>query len=1147
MDGCQSAHNPKVAGSNPAPATIENNAHEEAPNRQVRGLGATPEPLTLRPASAGVEVAAPVTGTFLFTDLVDSTALASRLGPEAAEELRKVHFGILRAAAEATGGIEVKSTGDGLMLMFTGPSRALSCGVAIQQGIERHNHRAVEPLAVRIGLSMGEANEEDGDYYGDCVVEAARLCAAAVGGQILTTDVLRAVVGRHATQEFAPVGDLELKGLPDLVPTVEVQWVAEAAPGQIPLPGRFVGAAAEGLFGFFGRADEQRILLDAAKRATSEMHAQVVLVAGEPGIGKTTLAAHACRTLHSDGAVVLFGHCVEEPSIPYQPWVEALTHLLQHAPQELIDEHVAAEGGALARLVPLLARRATVDVTSTSDLDGERFVLFEAVTGLLRAVAGVGPLVLVLDDLQWADAGTLQLLRHVLTATPSPGMLVVGTYRDSDIARGHPLTDLLADLRREPNVHRTILRGLDDRELLALMEGAAGYEMPEAGVALAHAVYRETDGNPFFTGELLRHLYETGAIAFDESGQYGLTIDLAEVGLPGSVREVVARRIDRLGEETGRILSLAAVVGREFDLHLLVRIADADEDTLLDQLETATGAALVSEMASTPGRFRFEHALIQHTLYQELGATRRQRVHQQVALALEELGGDMAPPIADLAHHWLAATRPSDVAKALEYARLAGEAAQAALAPEDAIRWFSQALELQERQASDDLATRCDLLIGLGDAQRAAGADHLHGLQEALRLAESIGDDGRVVRSALAAAQRSMSFEVDPTRIGMLEAALGRRAEPSADRARLLAALALETDAREWELARDRALEAVSIARDVGDEAALLDALTVTSLPLTQPDALERRIAWAREAMELADRLGDRLAAFETRFQAMQAVMESGDVAGADELLGECARRAGELALPYPQWQVALGKVAADVRKGDLDAAERRAEEALALANRAGVHTAMAIYGGQLFDIRYYQGRLLEIATLYIEAGEAHPEIESLRTSVLRLRILQGEHEEVRRTLAAERAAGFSYPFTLLWFSIMWDLVAAARTLEDRETGAELYRLIAPYATRLNSMTAIAPRPVALFVAWAAEMAGDHEESRRCFDLALDIAERLESPYWIATVLLEIAERDADPEHARELVERAASLVDGRPFEELRRRVSEQVAGLSAE
>ena len=236
----------------------------------------------------------PITATFLFTDLVGSTALASRLGPEAAESLRQAHFAILRGASEAAGGIEVKTTGDGIMLMFTGPSRALSCAAGIQQGVDRHNRRGEEPIELRVGVSMGEAVEESGDYFGDCVVEAARLCDQAAGGQILTTELLKAMVGRHSTHEFASVGDLELKGLPDPVAAVEVRWEPESVAGAIPMPSRLVGTATEGLFGFFGRNDELTTALDAAKRVRAEGHPEVVLLEGEPGIGKTRLL-HARR------------------------------------------------------------------------------------------------------------------------------------------------------------------------------------------------------------------------------------------------------------------------------------------------------------------------------------------------------------------------------------------------------------------------------------------------------------------------------------------------------------------------------------------------------------------------------------------------------------------------------------------------------------------------------------------------------------------------------------------------------------------------------------------------------------------------------------------------------------------------------------
>src|SRR4051794_19044441 len=224
--------------------------------------------------------------TFVFTDLVDSTATAARLGPEAAEELRQTHFRLLRGAVASSGGTEVKNLGDGLMVMYSSPSRALSGAAGMQQAIDHHNRSAVEPLGVRIGVSAGEAVEEDDDFFGDPVVEAARLCAAAKGGQILAANVVRVLVGRHATQTFVDLGALELKGLPEPVDAVEVLWEPATVEGSVPLPGRLVGAASNALFGFFGRSSELEAFADARKRARTSEQCQAVFVAGEAGMGK---------------------------------------------------------------------------------------------------------------------------------------------------------------------------------------------------------------------------------------------------------------------------------------------------------------------------------------------------------------------------------------------------------------------------------------------------------------------------------------------------------------------------------------------------------------------------------------------------------------------------------------------------------------------------------------------------------------------------------------------------------------------------------------------------------------------------------------------------------------------------------------------
>ena len=322
------------------------------PLRRSRGrsglLEARPDGLRFAPgwgiagalANTGVvEAGETMAATFLFTDLVGSTEMASGMSASDAEGLRQTHFGLLRGAIDAAGGREVKNLGDGLMVVFLSPSRALACAVGMQQAIERHNRRAALHLGVRIGLSIGEAVEEDADFFGDPVVEAARLFARAMGGQILASALLPLTLGRRATQEFAPVGDLELKGLPEPVSTVEVVWEpsAEEAVGTVvPLPGRLASTAASGLFGFSGRSVELEGLEDARKRSVSEARLQVVLIAGEPGVGKTSLAAQGARTAHGEGVTVLFGACPEGTSAPYQPWISALSHLVRHSPAELL-------------------------------------------------------------------------------------------------------------------------------------------------------------------------------------------------------------------------------------------------------------------------------------------------------------------------------------------------------------------------------------------------------------------------------------------------------------------------------------------------------------------------------------------------------------------------------------------------------------------------------------------------------------------------------------------------------------------------------------------------------------------------------------------------------------------------------------------
>jgi predicted ATPase len=505
-----------------------------------------------------------------------------------------------------------------------------------------------------------------------------------------------------------------LKGLPHSVDAFRVLWqptgdvllppaavVAAVAPTtRLRLPDRLAMRPASGVIGY---EVEQRTMTDALKRVLAGDGRMILLVSGEAGLGKSTIAAEVARGAYADGASVLFGHCEEDLATPYQMFAEAVGPWVTQSSEAELRAHVAAYGSGLVRLAPTLASRIPdLPASRATDADTERFLLFAAVVGLLTSMCAHQPLVLVLDDLQWADEGSLRLLGHLAATELASNMLVIATYRDSELPHAEALRATIGVLYRHPGVSRVELGGLDDGGVVELLEAIAGYTLNEEEIDLAHAVYRETDGNPFFVTQVLRHLVESGSIYQDATGRWVTAESFDRLSLPDSVREVIGGRVVRLGATAGRALALAAVIGRDFDLALLSEAAMMSEEEVLDLLDAAAAAALVRESADTPGRYSFAHALVQHTLYEDLGPTRRARAHRQVAEALEEIcGARPGARVGELARHWTLATTPVDVAKAVRYSRQAGDAALRALAPSDALRYYEHAIELLRQSGVD--------------------------------------------------------------------------------------------------------------------------------------------------------------------------------------------------------------------------------------------------------------------------------------------------------------------------------------------------------------------------------------------------------------------------------------------------------------
>jgi class 3 adenylate cyclase/tetratricopeptide (TPR) repeat protein len=1067
----------------------------------------------------------------LFTDIVGSTELSQRLSADGADEVRRIHFSILRRAVTQAGGAEVKTTGDGLMVVFGSASAALGCAVAMQQGVERNNRGSEHSVGLRIGLSMGEVSREDGDYFGDPAVEAARLCALCEGGQVLATNVLRAIAGRRSRFACRSIGQLELKGLSDPVETVEVRW--EAVDGsidagtiplpirrgeRIPLPTRLVPDPAAQ---FVGRQSEKQLLERAWKQA-AEGGPRLVLMGGEPGIGKTTLASALAASVFEQGAIVLYGRCDEDLGIPYQPWVEAIGHVVRCGPEEVFENQIPTRMAELARWAPELAERTGVAVSGTVADESERYLLFGAVVDMLSRASQLAPTLLVLDDLHWADRPTIQLLRHLISTDTPLRLLVVAAYRDSETGSGHPLADALAVFHREAGVERLALRGLGDDELLALLEGYAGHELPEGGDLFRNALSEETGGNPFFVGEILRHLAETGTIAPDEGGRWEATIDLVESGLPVSVREVIGHRVRRLGRSAAQWLTMAAVIGRDFDIDLLANVTQVDQDDLIAVLEAALGAGLLVE-SDLPGHLSFAHALIEHSLYRDLSSLRRARAHAAVAEAIEDqCNSDIAARIGELAYHWAHATQLQEPNKAIEYAQLAGDRALQQLAPEEAVRWYSDALEMLERQNPTDDQLRAALLVSLGDAQRQSGdAAHRETLLEAAHLARRANDTGTLVRAALANNRGIVSSvgTVDQAKVEVLEMALDGLTGISPDRALLLATLCLEL-AYSAPLERRQALadEALSVARSCADDATIVSVLNKLPMTLAVPSFDERVFDWTAEALARAERL-DECELFWAASQRHTSLVCAGDISEADRCLetaGHCSRRLGQ---PMLDWNHMVHLSARACLAGDADLAEQLANEALQIGTRSGQPDAAIYYGAQILQVAALRGTMGDLVPLIEQAAKENPGLPVFLAALAFAHTEADHFNDAQALLVSFASAEYSLPMDTAWLGATMLYAAAAAECRDAAAAESLFDELAPAANMWSYDGCKSEGPVSLCLACLATVLGRHEEADAFFSHSAELCERMGAKFYAArTDLLwgaMLAERQAPGDHGR--------------------------------
>jgi DNA-binding SARP family transcriptional activator len=872
---------------------------------------------------------------------------------------------------------------------------------------------------------------------------------------------------------------------------------------------------------FVGREREVAELARALEDALAS-RGRVVLLVGEPGIGKSWLADELMRRATARGTGVLVGRCWEAGGAPaYWPWSQSLRAYVRAADPDALRTQLGAGAAELSQLLPEL-RELLPDVPEVPSLDSEgaRFRLFEAVSSFLRSATQAQPLVVVLDDLHSADEPSLLLLRFIARQISDSRLLVLCAFRDVDPVIGVALASMVAELTREPHVGWITLAGLSEGDLAEYIELSTGIDPPPRLVA---AIQRETEGNPLFVAETVRLLSGDGRIGEAD----------AHFSIPPGVRAVIGQRVRRLSERCQEPLVLASVMGREFGLDALARLVGHSREELLDILDEAMAERVVGIVPGSPGRLRFGHALIRDTLYDELTMARKLRLHRAVGEALEAVySADLEPHLAELAQHFMAAAPAGETGKAVEYARRAGDLAASQLAYEEAVRLYDAALSL-----IDDPFTRSEVLLTRGDAQARAGetAAASESFRKAAKIAAGRGLTDHLVRAALGYGGRLIweaSRDDDLHRV-LLERALAALGEAdSTQRVMLLARLAggpLRVNDVPLERRSSVAQEAVDIARRLGDPGTLAYALSGYTAARHAPDHTRQQVVVTTELIDVSMRAGDLERAAEGHEHRCAALIELGSTYEAKADLTAMAELARELRQPSQDWFVGAHRALRALLEARFSEAEDLIADARALGERAESWNAVVTYGLQLYLLRREQGRLPEVEELVRRSAEEYPTYPIWRCVLASVAAELGDEVRARHALGAISAHGFaSLPFNEEWLVSMALLTEAAVALGDVERASLLYAELLPYCDRVaisppEISTGSVARNLGLLAA-AMERWGDAEGH---FEDALEMNERIGARSWLAHTERDYAHmlltRDAheDSERAARLVSRA--------------------------
>lgn len=663
---------------------------------------------------------------FLFTDLRDYTRFVEAHGDVAASRLLRDYRTIVRREVARTKGAEIKTEGDSFYIVFEAAVPALECAVAILEQVEAHNARQPDRvLRIGAGLHAGDAVEYDGQYVGGAVIIASRLSTKAAAGELLVSDTFRGLVRTAQAQVLRERGPVTLKGVTEPIRV----WSFSAAGTLSPEPasgvavpsGRLREPASAGQLVcpvLIGRDSERAAFGELAARASAGQ-GRVVFVTGEPGVGKSAFVRDAAAAATGVGFGLLPGVALQwERGLPYGPFLSALR---AGYPGDALRDTVTRVAPDLAALLP-----ETGQAGPAADSPLERHRIARAFGELLRSAASEAPVLLVLEDLHWVDEASLALLQHLARAIADQRVLVLVTYRSDEVHRRHQLAPLVNELTRAGLADVIHLAPLDTQETRSLIEATLGGT--GLGREVVDAIYARSEGNPFFTEELLKSLATSGAIV--RSGAGWQRAGEMRLSLPGTLRDLVLARLERLGTGTRAALAAASVIGSRVEYGVLRRVCGMDEVALNAALREAVDEQLLVEQRdSGPAAFAFRHALGREAIYDDLLLPERQRLHLAVGEALVSAGG--TPP-ALIAQHWSAG---GDRARAAAAYEEAGNAAVSLNASSEAVGHFEAAITASDRATARQY---------LGLARAYLATDHLKARGAAERGLQALGPNDEI-------------------------------------------------------------------------------------------------------------------------------------------------------------------------------------------------------------------------------------------------------------------------------------------------------------------------------------------------------------------------------------------------------------------